>query len=81
MIEDGRSSAFFTDSAQGQFSLVVAISVNLPVCVFVSSKQLIIDYAQTITSSVFCLRIEYMGKVLSILKVIKIAWLIQKLST
>ena len=67
MTEEGLSSSFFTESALGRFSLVTAMFGYLSVCVFVSPKQLIVDYAQTITVSVFCLRIDYMGKVLRIL--------------
>ena len=66
---------FSLNQPQGKFSLVVGMSVNICLLVYVCvcSKQLIVDYTQTVL--VFCHKAEYISMVLSILnlKDIKIA--------
>ena len=49
---------FFTELPQGQFSLVVAISVRLRLCLSVPS-WLNVDYAQMLRVSVFCHKIDF----------------------
>ena len=49
-------NAIFTESAQGRFSVVVAVSICGSFCEFVT-LQLIVNYAQTVRFVVFCQKI------------------------